>query len=527
MAQAALYVPPDPFDGEELRLDVFSSGGRQVVLRMKREAEDLDASAMDPRHLLLALVEHAGGATQGLLYQQDATPGRVQEALSLNLRGKGTRSRSRLGLERRFVSEPLARILDQAGLCARAARVERIGEVHLLRGFLAVETFALRLLTGCGVGAAALREAAEGWTVDEDAGSVEASAPPSLEAAKAGLRSALVGQQEAIETCLPLIGRLLFGFKQSLKPKPAGVFLFCGPSGVGKTELAKAMARIVFGGEENLLMLEMGQFQTKESMSIFVGAPPGYVGYGEGKLTNGLREKPRSVVLFDEVEKAHPEVFDAVLRFIDEGQIQDPAGPTRDGSECIIVMTSNVRTDGIDQLVQGGGHRRNRWEIRSRLKDALANLPADGKAGGSGQGTFRFRPEFLNRIDEIVLFRQLALDDLRLIAQHHIQSLFDRLRDEKQVHVAFCHGNEKTAKQLEEAAATLIAKFCSGLNEGARATFRVAAQAVLDPVIDFVSERGCTTPVSLVIQVQPDRVTGEPRGIVELASPDTARVSRL
>jgi ATP-dependent Clp protease ATP-binding subunit ClpC len=303
--------------------------------------------------------------------------------------------------------------------------------------------------------------------------------------------------------CLPLIRRMHFGLRRI--GKPAGVFLFCGPSGSGKTAMAKAIARAVFGSEDRLLMLEMGQFQTKESMNIFVGAPPAYIGYGEGKLTNGLRDKPRSVVLFDEVEKAHPEVFDALLRFIDEGQIDDPAGPVRDGTECIIVMTSNIRTDDLAGLLQDNGYRKNKWELRRRLREALLNRGAELPAGLPGREHFRFRPEFLNRIDEIVLFRTLDENDMTKIAERHLTEYQRRLEEERQVSLYIPN---------LDAAARVIGHFCADLEEGARATLRVAQTAVLDPVIDFLCDQECPLPVSLVVHLAPNESTGEPRGVV-------------
>ncbi len=298
---------------------------------------------------------------------------------------------------------------------------------------------------------------------------------------------------------------MLFDFRRP--GKPAGVFLFCGPSGVGKTEMAKAIARAVFGSEENLIMLEMGQFQTKESMNIFVGAPPGYIGYGEGKLTNGLRDKPRSVVLFDEVEKAHPQVFDALLRFIDEGQIDDPAGPIRDGSACIIIMTSNVQTEGLGQLAETGDYQKNKWAIRHKLREALLNLPAERRGDASEGESFRFRPEFLNRIDEIILFRGLTEDDLTEIARRYLLEYQARLQEEKGLHITFSPNLDADAR--------LVGQFCATLSEGARATLRVVHTAVLDPVIDFIHSQNCSYPVHLEVHLVSNKERGEPHGRVK------------
>lgn len=319
------------------------------------------------------------------------------------------------------------------------------------------------------------------------------------------LRGALVGQDDVVNLCLPYVRRALFGFKRY--GKPAAVFLFCGPSGVGKTEMAKAMARAVYGSEDHLITLEMGQFQTKESMSIFVGAPPGYVGYGEGKLTNGLRDKPRAVVLFDEVEKAHPEVFDALLRFIDEGRIDDPAGPVRDGTDCIIAMTSNVRTDSLQTLVKKGDYRANKWEIRKQLRDALLSLEVPRGSDSSGREPFRFRVEFLNRVDEVILFRDLSEEDMMRIALRHLEEYQRRLWEEMQINIAY--------SPSLNAAAWLIGRFCASLSEGARTILRMTQAKVLDPVIDFIYDEKCEPPLSLVVHMLADPLAvEEPRSIV-------------
>ncbi len=505
LKQMREYKVPDLFEQQKIRLESFSPGGQRVLELMKTEANSLGFLKMDPRHLLLALLEYEGGATQVALYQQNLAPKKVQERLMINLRGQAHQKLSQLNLNREDMSSTIIDILEKASRETQADLSGRIAEVHIFRSFLQSETFALQQLSDAGVDLLLAQEASKRFRPEDEPAPTNAVGVKSLEQIKSHLEASLVGQQDVIDICLQIIRRMLFGFRQP--GKPAGVFIFCGPSGVGKTEMAKAMARAVFGSEDSLIMLEMGQFQTKESMNIFIGAPPAYVGYGEGKLTNGLRDKPRSVVLFDEVEKAHPEVFDALLRFIDEGQINDPAGPIRDGSNCIIVMTSNVRTDGLEKLIEGNDYKKNKWEVRRKLKEALLNLPIESKNHSRSKDSFQFRPEFLNRVDDILLFRALGENDLTEIARRRLCEYQNRLKDEKQIHLVF--------SPTLEAVARLIGRFCSTLAEGARATLRVSHTAVLDPVIDFVYSRDCSSPVSLVIHFPQDLETvQEPHGIV-------------
>lgn len=501
------YTPPALFRDGKVDMDVLTSGGQRVLELMKTEAESLGYGEMDPRHLLLGLLEFAGGAAQIGLLQQDATPQKVQERVMVNLRSRAQQNRSQLDWQLQGISLTLRSVLKQAVVEAANDYAPQIAEVHLWRAFLNQETFALRLLLDSGVDLVLVQAAARQFRPEDEPVSTEATKKKSWETIVADLRHALVGQSEVVEICLPFIRRMLFDFRRP--GKPAGVFLFCGPSGVGKTEMAKAIARAVFGSEENLIMLEMGQFQTKESMNIFVGAPPGYIGYGEGKLTNGLRDKPRSVVLFDEVEKAHPQVFDALLRFIDEGQIDDPAGPIRDGSACIIIMTSNVHTEGLGQLAETGDYQKNKWTIRRKLRDALLNLPAERRGDASERELFRFRPEFLNRIDEIILFRGLTEDDLTEITRRYLLEYQARLREEKGIHITYSPNLDADAR--------LVGQFCAALSEGARATLRVIHTAVLDPVIDFVHSQNCSFPVHLEVHLISEKERGEPHGRVRLS----------
>jgi len=503
------FKKPEPFINNKVHLEAFTSGAILVMELMKREAESLGFSQIDPRHLLLALLEYEGGATQSAIYQQNLTPKKIQEKVIVTLRGWAKKTTSQLELATTFMHQSLIQIIEKASIEAKVDFFDKIAEVHLLRSFLTFDTFALQLFTDAGIDLILAKKSAQHFKADNEPIPVSSKTLKSIASIETELINTLVGQNDAMTMCLPFIKRMLFGF--NTPGKPAGVFLFCGPSGVGKTETAKAIARAVFGSEDNLIMLEMGQFQTKESMNIFVGAPPGYIGYGEGKLTNGLRDKPCSVVLFDEVEKAHPEVFDALLRFIDEGKIDDPAGPIRDGSKCIIIMTSNIRTDGMEKLIEGDSYRKNKWKVRQQLKEMLMKSPVDRQNNSTAREPFMFRIEFLNRINEIILFRPLDENDLSTIAQRYINEFIRRLKEEKGISLSF---NDK--RELDSAA-RIIGLFCKGLTEGARAVLRVTQSAIVDPVIDFLYSNNKQPPVSLDIKVIPDETTNEPKGIVRLA----------
>ena len=195
--------------------------------------------------------------------------------------------------------------------------------------------------------------------------------------------------------------------------KPIGSFLFLGPTGVGKTELAKALAASLFDDENNMVRLDMSEYMEKYSVSRLIGAPPGYVGYEEGgQLTEAVRRKPYSVVLFDEVEKAHPDVFNVLLQVLDDGRITDSQGRTVDFKNTILIMTSNL---GSSYLLEGIGEN---GEIKPQCEEAvMAELRGN------------FRPEFLNRLDETILFKPLTREDIGNIIHLLLADLNRRLAD--------------------------------------------------------------------------------------------------
>ena len=231
------------------------------------------------------------------------------------------------------------------------------------------------------------------------------------------LHKRIIGQDEAVEKVCDAILRSRAGIQDP--KRPIGSFLFLGPTGVGKTELAKALAEALFDDEHNMVRIDMSEYMEKYSVSRLIGAPPGYVGYDEGgQLTEAVRRKPYAVVLFDEVEKAHPDVFNVLLQVLDDGRITDSQGRTVDFKNTIIILTSNLGSDIILDGIEPGG------DISDSAREQVSALLKRS-----------FRPEFLNRLDEIVFYKPLTKENIHGIIDLLIADL-DRRMQEKQLHVA-------------------------------------------------------------------------------------------
>ena len=227
------------------------------------------------------------------------------------------------------------------------------------------------------------------------------------------LHKRVVGQDEGVTKVTEAIIRSKAGIKDP--SKPIGSFLFLGPTGVGKTELAKALAESLFDDESNMVRIDMSEYMEKYSVSRLIGAPPGYVGYDEGgQLTEAVRRKPYSVVLFDEVEKAHPDVFNVLLQVLDDGRITDSQGRTVDFKNTILIMTSNIGAQYLLEGIEDNG------EIRKDAQDLVMN-----------ELRMHFRPEFLNRLDEMILFKPLTKDNIGGIIHLIIEDLNKRLADKE------------------------------------------------------------------------------------------------
>jgi len=219
----------------------------------------------------------------------------------------------------------------------------------------------------------------------------------------------VVGQSEAITAVSNAVRRARSGLQDP--NRPIGSFIFMGPTGVGKTELAKALAEFLFDSEQAIVRVDMSEYMEKHAVSRLIGAPPGYVGYDEGGyLTEAVRRRPYSVILFDEIEKAHPDVFNILLQILDDGRMTDGHGRTVDFKNSLIIMTSNVGSQHVQELGQ-----QNREEMITRITAALrAN----------------FKPEFLNRIDETIIFHNLTPDQLSEIVTIQIKRLEIRLAEQ-------------------------------------------------------------------------------------------------
>jgi ATP-dependent Clp protease ATP-binding subunit ClpB len=218
------------------------------------------------------------------------------------------------------------------------------------------------------------------------------------------LHERVVAQDEAVRAVSDAIRRSRAGLQD--EQRPIGSFIFLGSTGVGKTELARALAEFLFNDENAIVRIDMSEYMEKFSVSRLIGAPPGYVGYEEGgQLTEAVRRKPYSVVLLDEIEKAHPEVFNVLLQVLDEGRLTDSKGHTVDFKNTIIIMTSNLGSHLISERITAEAMARDRWdnefgELRQELLELIKRT---------------IRPEFLNRIDEIIVFRPLGQEDIRTI----------------------------------------------------------------------------------------------------------------
>jgi len=298
------------------------------------------------------------------------------------------------------------------------------------------------------------------------------------------LRERVVGQDDALRAVADAVRRSRAGLSDP--NRPIGSFLFLGPTGVGKTETCKALAAFLFDTEEAMIRIDMSEFMEKHSVARMIGAPPGYVGYEEGGvLTEAVRRRPYSVLLLDEVEKAHPDVFNVLLQLLDDGRLTDGQGRTVDFRNTIVVMTSNLGSQKIQEMTQQGAED---WEIEATVRDMIrrgpgADLSAEGLSPEEiarrgridarfdvGMREQFFRPELLNRIDEIVVFHQLKKEQIGRIAEIQLGRLRERLAE------------RKMSLELTDAAKELLAREGWDPAYGARPLKRAIQQRIENPL---------------------------------------------
>ncbi|MFE7270054.1 AAA family ATPase [Streptomyces sp. NPDC057623] len=441
------------FGGDgRLLLDRFSPGARRVLAALAAREDGFGPAPLTTALLLRAMAAVPNGLIeQGCHFLgQDVRVLRLRMT-SLTDGGSGSSGSSDPSgpsgpggaLSRGGLQELLARTLESAAAVAARRGGDPVAERDLLAALLDTPAgLAAGVLRDTRVDVTRLRRYAEEYYRELPA--QEPDTPvhlPPLHESLDRLRERLIGREAVIDRLTPSLERITRSLRRGLRlaDQPLGRFLFCGPSGTGKTLAAHALAQVVYGSEQDVLFFEMGQFNTKESMNNFIGAAPGYVGYGEGKLTNGLRDNPRRVLLFDEVEKADGRVLDALLRLLDEGRISDPAGPVRDARDSVIVLTSNLGAAEFAGLAQP--------EAAVQVRRIMEGF---------------FRPEFLNRIDEVVLFETFRPEELEAIALGGLRRQAARIT--AQLGVELCWKQELPARIADLARTRRPAEAARGVN---------------------------------------------------------------
>ncbi|CAN5511397.1 MAG: ATP-dependent Clp protease ATP-binding subunit [Acidimicrobiia bacterium] len=302
------------------------------------------------------------------------------------------------------------------------------------------------------------------------------------------LHRRIVGQHDAIAAVSKAIRRTRAGLKDP--KRPAGSFIFLGPSGVGKTETAKALADFLFGDEAALIQIDMSEYMEKHAVSRLVGSPPGYVGYDEGgQLTEAVRRKPFSVVLFDEIEKAHPDVFNILLQILEDGRLTDSQGRSVDFKNTVIIMTSNLGTAELRKKALGfvaSSEELDYAQIKEKVTDALKG---------------HFRPEFLNRIDEVIVFHELTMDEVKVI----VDLLLDRVRRQL--------ASQSLELVLTEPAKEMLGTKGHDPQLGARPLRRAIQRLVEDPLSEKVLHKDFPAGATVLVDIDaddPDRLSFVP-----------------
>jgi ATP-dependent Clp protease ATP-binding subunit ClpC len=299
------------------------------------------------------------------------------------------------------------------------------------------------------------------------------------------LHKRIVDQNESVAAVSKAIRRTRAGLKDP--KRPTGSFIFLGPSGVGKTELSKALAEFLFGDEEALIQLDMSEYMEKHTVSRLIGSPPGYVGYEEGgQLTEAVRRKPFSVVLFDEIEKAHPDVFNTLLQILEDGRLTDAQGHTVDFKNTVIIMTSNLGTRDIQKGTTLGFATSDETVTYEKMKDRVIE-----------ELKRSFRPEFLNRIDEIIVFQSLSRENVKSIVDLMMKRVSDQLKA-KDIDI-----------ELTEAAKDVLAEKGYDPTLGARPLRRTIQRLVEDPLSEKLLWKEFAAGQTIIVDVRDGEILFE------------------
>jgi ATP-dependent Clp protease ATP-binding subunit ClpC len=311
------------------------------------------------------------------------------------------------------------------------------------------------------------------------------------------LHKRYVGQEEAVLAVSKAIRRARAGIKDPKRPTAS--FIFLGPSGVGKTELSRALAEFLFNDEDAMIQVDMSEYMEKHSVSRLVGSPPGYIGYDEGgQLTEAVRRKPYSVLLLDEIEKAHPDVFNILLQILEEGKLTDAQGRKVDFRNTIVIMTSNIGAAQISKnqslgFTVGDESGLSYDDMKTKVMSELKKI---------------FRPELLNRIDEVIVFHKLTKDEIKII----IELLMRRLREQMGTH-------EVTIELTDEAKDLLVEKGYDPAM-GARPLRRAIQRYIEDPLADFVLGRSLEPGSTILVGRKGEVEDGEPEVDIVVMPPD-------
>jgi ATP-dependent Clp protease ATP-binding subunit ClpB len=293
------------------------------------------------------------------------------------------------------------------------------------------------------------------------------------------IRARVIGQEEAVVAVSNAVRRARAGLQDP--NRPIGSFLFLGPTGVGKTELTKALAAFLFDDEQAMVRIDMSEYMEKHAVARLIGAPPGYVGYEEGgSLTEAVRRRPYQVILFDEVEKAHPDVFNVLLQVLDDGRLTDGQGRTVDFRNTLIVLTSNLGSEILASLPEGVETNAVREQVMAVVRQA-------------------FRPEFLNRLDEILLFRRLGRKEMAGIVEIQIERLRQLLAD------------RKIKLELDESAKTWLADAGYDPVYGARPLKRVIQRELQNPLAQMILEGTVPDGSTVHVSAKDGKLTIEPQ----------------